>query len=547
VQQDHFVREALAGLRAAFRNRSIRRLQLAEIGSTTGLWAYTVALGVYAYGEGGAAAVGLVMVIRTLPSAVLAPFLAVLSDRHSRRRVMLISDLVGATALVGMAAVAEAGLPAGLAYGLAACSSIAGTAFTPARAALLPSLADTPEELTAANTAASTIESIGSFAGPAIGGLIVSVWDPGAGFLFTAAMYAWSAFNTWLLPHDTPPAAFPGANIIAESTAGIRAVARDRRLRLIVGLYGAQTLVAGALDVLVVVLAFEVLGGGEGQVGTLFAAVGVGGLIGAAIVLPVAAGRRLAFAFALGNALWALPLIVVGLSGAEPATLVSFAVIGTANTIVDVAALTLLQRAVPDEVLARVFGALEGMIVGAVGLGGALAPVAVDVFGAQGATIAFGVFLLAVTAACWRRLQAIDRAADRPEALDVLRPVPLFAPLPEPALEHLAGTAEHMEADPGSTVVVRGEAGDRFYVIVGGEAQVETGAREVTLGPGDFFGEIALLRDVPRTATVRAVTVLQLLAISRDDFIAAVTGHAPSASAADAIVVQRLENLRIVR
>src|SRR6185503_12415272 len=156
----------------------------------------------------------------------------------------------------------------------------------------------------------------------------------------------------------------PGANIIAESTAGIRAVARDRRLRLIVGLYGAQTLVAGALDVLVVVLA-----------------VGVGGLIGAAIVLPVAAGRRLAFAFALGNALWALPLIVVGLSGAEPATLVSFAVIGTANTIVDVAALTLLQRAVPDEVLARVFGALEGMIVGAVGLGGALAPVAVDVFG----------------------------------------------------------------------------------------------------------------------------------------------------------------------
>ena len=116
------MREALAG--PCFRNRSIRRLQLAEIGSTTGLWAYTVALGVYAYEEGGAAAVGLVMVIRTLPSAVLAPFLAVLSDRHSRRRVMLISDLVGATALVGMAAVAEAGLPAGLAYGLAACSSI---------------------------------------------------------------------------------------------------------------------------------------------------------------------------------------------------------------------------------------------------------------------------------------------------------------------------------------------------------------------------------------------------------------------------------------
>jgi|tagenome__1003787_1003787.scaffolds.fasta_scaffold20988198_3 MFS family permease len=541
------MREALSGLRAAFRNRSIRRLQLAEIGSTTGTWAYTVALAVFAYGAGGVAAVGVVTVIRSVPSAVLAPFVALLADRHSRRRVMLASDLIAAAALGGMAVVALSDAPAGIVYGLAGCASIAGAAFTPARAALLPSLAATPEELTAANTAASTIESVGSFAGPAIGGVIVSVWDPAAGFLFTAAMYSWSALNTWLLAPDSPPSRVEEPNIVAEATAGIRTIVRDRRLRLIVGLYGAQTLVAGALDVLVVVLAFQILGGGEGQVGTLFAAVGVGGLVGAAVVLPVAAGHRLAFAFALGNALWAIPLIAIGLTGSEPATLVAFAVIGIANTVVDVAALTLLQRAVPDEVLARVFGALEGLIVGAVGIGGALAPVMVSLLGGDGAAIAFGSFLLAATLVAWARLRAIDSEAEPPPGIEMLRRVPIFAPLPEPAIEHLAGVARPLEAAGGSEIVRTGEPGDRFYVILDGEVTVQTAEGEAILGPGEFFGEIALLRDVPRTATVRARGDVRLLTIRRDDFIAAVTGHAPSASAAEAIVVQRLEGLRGLR
>jgi MFS family permease len=446
-----------------------------------------------------------------------------------------------------MAAVALAGAPAGVAYALAALASIAGTAFTPARAALLPSLAETPEELTAANTAASTIESLGSFAGPAIGGAIVSIWNPGAGFLFTAAMYAWSALNTSLLPPDRPPQRTEEPNILAEATAGIRTIARDKRLRLIVGLYGAQTLVAGALDVLVVVIAFDILGGGEGQVGTLFAAIGVGGLVGAAVVLPMAAGRRLAFAFAVGNALWAIPLIAIGLTGTEPATLAAFAVIGIANTVVDVAALTLLQRAVPDDVLARVFGAFEGLIIATVGVGGALAPAVVGLAGGDGAAIAFGSFLLIATALAWTRLRAIDRDAEPPPALEVLRRVPIFAPLPEPVLEHLAGVAEPVEAADGTAIVSRGESGDRFYVIVDGEAIVDVAEEPVTLGPGQFFGEIALLRDVPRTATVRARGGVRLLAIRRDDFIAAVTGHAPSASAAEAIVVQRLEGLRALR
>jgi MFS family permease len=245
--------------------------------------------------------------------------------------------------------------------------------------------------------------------------------------------------------------------------------------------------------------------------------------------------------------LWAIPLIALGLTGAAPAALVAFAVIGIANTVVDVAALTLLQRAVPDEVLARVFGALEGLLVATVGIGGAVAPLMVGLVGAKGAAIIFGVFLLVVTALAWTRLRAVDAEAEPPYGLELLRGVPIFARLPEPVLEHLAGAAEEVTAENGAAIVSQGEAGDHFYIIADGEAAVYAPGETIVLGPGGFFGEIALLRDVPRTATVRAVGPARLLAIQRDDFVAAVTGHAPSAEAADAVVAQRLSESRTRR
>jgi MFS family permease len=220
--------------------------------------------------------------------------------------------------------------------------------------------------------------------------------------------------------------------------------------------------------------------------------------------------------------------------------------VGVGETLVEVAGPTLLQRSVPDSVLARVFGALESLLITMIGVGGLLAPVLIEFLGIRGALIAVGALLPVLAAAFWSRLADLDRA--HPVAareVELLRPVPFFAPLPEPTLEQLAAALVPVEVPAGRTVFQRGDAGDRFYVIADGtvEVEVEPGQGKV-LGPGDFFGEIALLRDIPRTATVTAQAGVGLYALERDDFIGALTGHAPSADAADAVIAARLGRLR---
>jgi hypothetical protein len=291
------------------------------------------------------------------------------------------------------------------------------------------------------------------------------------------------------------------------------------------------------------VVALDLADMGQGGVGTLFAVMGVGGLVGAAIVLPLAHGTRLAATFAAGMLLWGLPIVLIAGWSTPLGAIVALAAVGVGNTLVDVSALTLLQRAVPEDVLARAFGVLESVFVGTIGLGGVLAPVLVSAFGAEGALVATGLVLPAATALAWRRLRAIDRASQPPAGTpELLRGVPMLAVLPEPVLESLVAAVERVDVAAGDAVITRGEEGDRFYVVARGSVDVQEAG--VALGPGESFGEIALLHEVPRTATVVATEPTELLTLDRDTFIAAVTGHAPSRAAAESVVATRLGGLR---
>ena len=539
--------ESLVAFRAVFRNPDLRRIELALTGSVTGEWAYAIALAVYAFDRGGAAAVGIVGLIRFLPAAVSAPFAAVLGDRFRRGRVMVASDVLRALAMAAAAAATLGGAPAGVIYALAGSVSVVSTAFRPAQAALLPSLARTPEELTASNVASTTIESVGSFAGPALGGLLLAATSAGVVFAATAATFVWSALLVLGVASE-PPAGDRGRGpgIRAEALAGFRTIAVEARLRLVVALYGAQTLVAGALNVLIVVAALDLLDLGKSGPGFLNSAVGVGGLVGAVVALALVGRRRLATDFGLGLFLWGVPIALIGVWPHEAPALVLLAVLGVGNTLVDVAALTLLQRAAPDEVLARVFGVIESLLVAAVGLGAILAPLLVSVFGIRGALIATGALLPVLTALSWRRLVRIDADVTVPEReLALLRGLPMFAPLPGPSLEHLAGSLRALRIHAGEEIVREGETGDRFYVIASGEVDVIVGGQPTAkLDPGDYFGEIALLREVPRTATVVARTDVELFTLDRDEFVTAVTGHPESRDAADAVIGARLGTLR---
>jgi MFS family permease len=545
--------EPLRAFRAVFTNRNLRRIQLAGLGSTVAGWAYGIALSVYAYHHGGATAVGYVNILRWIPSAAVGPFMAILADRFPRKLVMLAADVIRAAALAGATVAFYAHAPAAAIYALAVFVSIVGRAFAPAERALLPSLVETPEELTAANVTASTIESVGLFLGPALGGLLLAATDAGVVFATMAVAFLWSAFMVVQLrvaprPTTAAPAdeAEPAAGFRDEALAGVRAITSEEKLRIIVGLFTGQVFVDGLLNVLVVVLAFRLLKDGASAVGYLNSAIGIGGLLGAVFAIGLVGRRRLAGGFALGMLLWGTPIIFVALWPNRFFAIAMLALVGVGNTLIDVSGMTLMQRTVVDEVLARAFGVLESLVLASVAIGSIVAPAIVAGLGARGALFATGAILPIITAFAWRRLQRIDETAVIPEQqVALLRGIPIFAPLPEATVEHLGSRLAPMHVAAGTTVIREGDRGDRFYIVSEGglEAQVDgQPARE--LGPGSYFGEIALLRDVPRTATVTAREDSELFALEREDFIAAVTGHADSRDAAEAVVVSRLGSAR---
>jgi len=311
-----------------------------------------------------------------------------------------------------------------------------------------------------------------------------------------------------------------------------------------VGLRPAQTLVAGALNVLIVVSALRLLELGEEGVGFLNSAVGIGGLVGA-LVSAALIGRRLTSNFLVGILLWGLPIALIGLFPEPVPALLFLALVGLGNTLVDVSAFTLLQRTVPDEVLARVFGAVQGLWVGTIGIGAIVAPVLIAALGIRGALIVTGAFLPILATLLRRRLSPLDEVPVPVRELQLLRGIEIFKPLPPPVLESLAQALSPVRVEAGREVFREGEMGDRFYIVADGEVEIVQDGQVVNLtGPGGFFGEISLLRDVPRTATVRARTEVELRALERDEFIAAVTGHAASAEAADSVVATRLSSLR---
>jgi MFS family permease len=543
--------ESAAAFRGAFSNPALRRLQLAGAGSVMGQWAYSVALAVYAYEQGGAKAVGLVTLIRTIPAAISAPFTSTLADRLPRVAVMAAASLARVATIGAAGVIIEVGGPPGLVYALAGITSILATAFLPAESAALPELARTPDELTAANVARSTIDSVGSFAGPALGGLLLVVSDAGVVLFVTAGTFLWGGLLVASIGfrERTRPAVELEAGrgrFLRETAAGFRAIAVERGLRVVVSLYAAQTLVAGVLGVLIVVTALNLLSQGEGAVGYLNAASGVGGLVGAALAFGLVGRRRLAADFGLGIVLWGAPLALIGAWPNMPVALVALGVLGLGNTLVDVAGLTLLQRTAPPEVVGRVFGVLETLLVATMGLGAVIAPLLLDWVGIRWSLVVTGAVLPVLAAVTWHRLVAIDAAARAPgPELELLEQVPLFAPLPGPALERLASQLETVRVAAGTNVITQGEPGDRFYVVAEGRLDVVVDGNPTrSLGPGDSFGEIALLRDVPRTATVTASTDASLHALAREAFLEAVTSNPPSARAADAVVGARLGTAR---
>ena len=538
-------RLSLGAFRVAGANRNLRLVQLARLASVTGRWAYTITLAVFAYRIGGAAGVALAGIVRLAPAAATAPFAGSLIQRVPLDRLLVAGGLLRALALVGAGVVVLGDGPTALVYAFVVVESAVSTLMRPAQNSLLPALSRTPEELTSTNLALSVIESAGVFLGPLIGAALLS--GSSVGIVFLASAGAYLASTLLLLPVGAPRAAVAGITIerggfFGEMVSGARAVAAEPSTRLVVLLYGAQNLVAGALNVLIVVTALRLLDMGQSGVGTLTAAVGVGGVVGGALAFARLRRGRHGTDLRLGLLLWGIPLVLLSLVSSQAAALVLLAIVGVGVTVVDVAAVTLLQRTARGALLSHALGLLQAVFVIGVATGTLLAPVLVSLLGVRGALLVTGAFLPLLSVALARQMSRLDaQTVGDPALVTLLAAIPIFAPLPESALEHLASSLAAVALPAGIAVISEGDHGDGFYIVEDGELEVSIDGEHVrTLGAGGYFGEIALLRDVPRTATVRTLTDVRLQRLDRAPFIGTVTGNATSSDAADAVVGSRL-------
>jgi MFS family permease len=526
------------------RSPNLLRAQLSFGASFAGEWAFTVALGVVAFEHGGATAVGLVAFVRTAPAALIVPLGTALADRLRRDRVLLWSCIVRAVATAAAALLLAADASMVAVYLLAVLATAAFTVFRPAHSALLPILCLTPLELTSANLVRGLIDSLSTLLGPLAAALLLAVGSPAAVFALAAALALCSALLLLGLSYEGPPrpAPQPLRRIAAETVEGFRALKRYPSAGLVLALALSQTFTRGALNVFLVVVAIELLETGDPGVGLLTAAVGAGAVAGSLGAAMSVSGRRLAAVEGVGVALWGLPLVLTGAFPYEPAVLGFMCVIGVGNALVDVGAFTLPARLVPEELLARVFGSFESLVALTVALGSLVTPLVIELVGIRGALVALGLVAPTAVLLAWRRLQAIDASiARRDEEIEVLKRVGMLRPLPMPAIENLAMHVGRSELGAGEEVFRQGDDGDSFYVIKQGEAEVIGDGREVrTMGPGDGFGEIALMHATRRTATVRARTPLVLYTLERCHFVPAVAGYASSSREVDAIIVDRL-------
>jgi MFS family permease len=538
-----------ARIMRVLRNPQVRKVQLAFVGSTMGDWAFSTGIFVWAFIDGGATAVGAYQAARFVSMAVGGPIGGVIADRMSRKRFMMVADATRAVLVTGAALTISTHGPSILVYVLAVTSGLVGSPFRAAQAGLLPDLVESPADLTASNALAGNFESITIFAGPAVAGVIIAAIDVQAVFWLNVASFVWSflLLSSVRVPardgqsESDDVAETTPTSMRAELVAGFRQIARDADLRGVALLSGAQGFAWGGLMVMMVLLATQVLDTGPEGMGYLNAVMGGAGVAGGLLVLGRVSGSRLGQDMVLAAFGWGVPLLVLAMFP-SPATLIgALVVIGLSDPVGTLGFETIPQRIAPPAMLSRIYAAIESALITPMALGCLLAPYLQKVLGLRGALAVSGGVAVLVALLVWPQMRRLDRRLTAPPELELLRAVTVFADLPAPALERLAHACTHQQLAAGSTVLAEGSASDRFYVIVRGQVEVSQSERVLrTEGPGEFFGEIGLLRDVLRTATVRTTDDSEFLVVERVDFLAAAGSMGEGGTALDDIVVRRL-------
>jgi MFS family permease len=532
------------GLLSSLRHRDFALLMGSFTTSSTGAWAYNVALAVWLLDETGSAGwVAASTVVRFVPALMMSAYGGVIAERFERVRLMTSLDLVFATVMAAIAVEMALGAPPLLVVLTAGVSSTLSSIYEPAAAAMTPQLV--PErDLGSANALRNTIDNITVIAGPALGALILLVADEWVALLVNAGTFLVSAaLVSAIRARSTPVGVTEGgdAGPVQQMLVGIRTIADTPSTATLVAFSIIATMVFGIDTVLLVVLSEEVLGTGSEGFGYLLAGLGVGGILAAGVVTRLERLPRLGTVILLGIAAYCLPTLLFLVVDSPVVGFLIQCLRGAATLVVDVLAITALQRSVPSERLARVFGAFDSLMILAVLAGSSVVPLLLELVGLDGAIVFAGLVvpLLCLLGLPWLRRMDADSVARRAELaprIALLERCLLFADVRSGAVEQLAGSATFVDVEEGTVVVREGEAADAFYVVDSGTyAATASGSDRVlsTMGPGTYFGEIGLIEAIPRTATVTASEGGRLLQVEGQDFVEALTQDTPSPALLD--------------
>ena len=532
------------GLTAPLRHRDFRLLMAAFAISCAGSWAYNVALAVFVYEQTDSLTwVGAATIGRFVPSLVLGAYGGVLAERFERVRLMVAVDAACAVWMLLLALVALLDGPVLLAIVLAALTSVFGTVYEPAVAAITPQTV--PErDLAAANTLRNVVDNVAVIAGPALGALLLLAGPAALVFAANGASFALSAVVVGRMAvRSRPVDVTEGGTIgpLRQMLVGFTAIWSSATATLLVLYSVVASFVYGVDTVQFISLSQQQLGTGADGYGYLLAGLGVGGVLAAGLVNRMAALPRLGGVILLGMALYCLPTLLFLVVTSPAAAFGIQGVRGAGTLVVDVLAVTALQRSLPPDLLGRVFGAFFTAVLAAISLGALVTPVIIATVGLDASLWLAGGLLpaLCLLGVPWlRRMDDANVAsvAALEPRIEALGRLGIFAEAGRPVLERLARTAVEQDVPTGTTVVREGDEADAFYVLLDGEMGVRSrgeGSAEVelpTMRDGTWFGEIGLLQRIPRTATVTATRPSRVLRISGSDFLEGLS-DAPASTA----------------
>ncbi len=554
--------------RAAFDNPVLRKVGFAYalFGSAEfGVW---ITLLVFAYGHGGATASLSMVLVQLIPCIVLGPFLGALADRRRPSRVLCVGYGLQAVSMGAVAVAIGLGAPEPVVLALAPLTSLSFTLTRPPQAALLPAIVRTPDELTAANVMTGWTDAAAALVGPVVAGILLGFRGPGPAVAAMAGLTVVSTLLVWRV--DGPAAAIPPdpgdedasgggdgtlatvgrTSGIGRSLASIRTgarsnlsvTARNPQLRVLLVLHTFYFVLIGSLDLLCVILAVDYLHMGRGGPGFLNAALGGGALLAGFVTAFLVGRRRLAGTLSVSLSVAVVALALIDAVPRVAPAILLIGTVGLAGSVFDTTGRILLQRSAPSDAIAGLFSILEALMDSGLVLGAVLVRVALSIGGLRAALFAPAVVAFVLIAGLWRQLKKIDSSATVPQVeIQLLRSLSIFAALPAPSLEGVARDLELLTVPEGTVVIQEGERGDCYYAVAEGHLTISRRGQPVDeVSRGDGFGEIALIRDVPRQATVTATSDVSLYALHKDLFVQVVTGHMTAMSTVRTIITGHL-------